>query len=161
MKTNGFHTSTRGKRVMAASLVIALVLAAISIVNAFAAPSPNSVVKINSTVTRALQSHLHELAADQAWYNNAKDGATNLAAPTNAVEVQQYLNQYAFALAQAEAVFGSNRTVTNLSGWLHEMHSLQVKLASLGLSTSSNIAGAAVAGNTPGSPTSTSTPNAG
>lgn len=171
MKNNGFHASTPGsKKVVAVSVIIALVLAAISAIAALAAPTPKS----------AFGSQISELNFARAWYNSARLNAANFVRTSDPAKAQQYLSQYAFALRQADALVagrgvntsnnnnnngqsnnsGSSNNSNNngsnnqsaqmsLADWLHMMRGLRDKLTALGFtanvaSNGSNMAGAGV-----------------
>src|SRR5512138_3232612 len=167
MKGNGFHASTAGgKKVIAVSLVIALVLASISIIGAFAAPT-------SKDSPSAFGNQLRELNFDRAWFNSARSDATNFVRTSDPTRAQQYLAQYAFALNQADAIVAGRGTNTannnnnnngnsssnntnntnfgspkgDLAGWLHTMRGLQGKLADIGFNANispSNVAGSGV-----------------
>jgi hypothetical protein len=149
MKINGFHASTSGgKKVMAVSLILTLVLASISVISAFAAPTPKS------SSAQAFGSQLRELDTDRTWFNSVRSQPSNFISTSDPTKAQQYLAQYAFALGQAEAVVKNGGATTtnnqsaqqNLATWLHVMHGLQDKLSSIGFSntSSSTVAGAGV-----------------
>ncbi len=185
MKRNGFRASiSGGKKAIAISLAVALVLAAISVVGAFAAPSPKS------GAARVFGNQLRELDFDRAWFNSARLDGANFVRTSDPARAQQYLSQYAFALRQADAIVashGTNTTSSNtgssssnntnstnfgsaqgdLASWLHMMHGLQEKLANIGFTanvSNSNMAGAGVPVTGGSSSSSTSaapaTPNA-
>ncbi len=167
MNIKGFHASTSGgKKVVAVSLILALVLASISVIAAFAAPTKSK---------SAFGSQLRELDFDRAWFNSARLNAANFVNTSDPGRAQQYLSQYAFALNQADAIVagrGANTTNNNNNGnnssssnssntnntnfgsaqgdlaqWLHMMRGLQGKLASIGFTASvsnSNVAGSGV-----------------
>jgi hypothetical protein len=131
MKLNGFHASTAGgQKVLTVSLVLALVLASVSIVGALAAPT------LRGPLERGFGDQLRELNAARDWYNRVRSQPSNFISTSDPAKAQQYLGEYASALAQADAIVSSGGTATtsnrsakqNLSSWLHVMRGLRDKL---------------------------------
>ncbi len=142
------------KRMFAISLVVALVLAAVSAIAASAAPSPTA----NAAATKVFGHQLRELDFDQAWLAKFKANRNNFVSVKDPNQQRQWIKQYEFALVQADAIVAGRSTTTtnqsnsanssstnntnlsnlnqsqtrvmqqNLTGWLHEMRELQEKL---------------------------------
>ena len=126
------------------SIVLAVVLATTSTTSVFAASAtaPNLT---NHNLAAVWGSQYRELQADRAVYNNFKSHRGEINSSSTSAEIQQYLDQYAFALSHAEAIVlhsspASASKVTNqnennentvqqqLAMYLHMMHGLREKL---------------------------------
>ena len=128
------------------AIIIALALAAISAVSVFAAPASNT---RNNASIRIWGIQFRELQTDRTLYSKSKAHPEEIKGPSKPAQNQQYLNQYAFALKQAEAIIGrgnpsstSSVQVNNryeksltaqqeLAPYLHMISGLQVKLGVL------------------------------
>lgn len=110
MSINGLRASKAGgKKLRAASIIVALILASFSAIGVLAAPSR---VEIGG-------SQLRELQADMRWYNNFRLQPDLIKNSADRSKLQQYLDQYALALRQAQAVVahgGINTTSTTSTG---------------------------------------------
>jgi len=105
MKTNGFHASTiGGKRIFAVSIIVALILASVSAMGVFAAP------------TKISGGQLRELGAAMRWYNNFRSQPGRFNSASDQAKLQQYLDQYAFALRQAQALLVNGGSNSNGQG---------------------------------------------
>ncbi len=139
MKENRLDTSTSGgKKVAVVSIILALVLAIISAIGVFAAPTQKG----------TSGDQISELNFARAWYNSARLNAANFIHTSDPVKAQQYLSQYAFALRQADAIVNGHDSSGNLAKWLRVMRGLRQKLVDIGFSANvnngSNLAGAGV-----------------
>jgi hypothetical protein len=126
------------------SSVLAVVLATVSATSVFAA---------SATFPRRAIHHLagiqgnqyRQLQADRIFYDRVKSRAAEISNSSTPAEIQQYLNQYAFALSQAEAIVRhtSSSSVSNVNArnknsentlqgqlamYLHMMRGLRAKL---------------------------------
>jgi len=137
--------SVRSKMFVLSS-VLAVGLASMPVTSVFAASAaaPNFA---NHNVARVWGSQFRELQADRVIYNNFKSHRDQFSSSSSPAEIQQYLNQYAAALRQAEAIVlhgspSSTTTVTvnsrfeksrtaqqDLARFLHMMRGLRAKLA--------------------------------
>jgi hypothetical protein len=90
-------------KIVVFSTVLAVVLATMSATSVFAASAtaPNLT---NHNLAAIWGSQFRELQADRAIYNNFKSHREEINSSSTPPEIQQYLNQYAFALGQAEAI---------------------------------------------------------
>ncbi len=148
MKTNGLHASTSGsKKVIAVSIILAIVLAIISAIGVFAAPTQIGVFAA-PTQKSTFGEQISQLNFARAWFNSARLNAANFVHTSDPAKAQQYLSQYAFALRQADAVVSGHGTSGDLAKWLRVMHGLRQKLIGIGFSANvnngSNTAGAGV-----------------
>src|SRR5512147_2017771 len=110
MKMFGFHASSRGgKKMFAIALIMALLSASLSAFSVLAAPSQRTAEE------QIWGSRLRELDADRAFFDHFKAQHSNFVTPSHPRELQQYLNQYAFALKQAEAIV-KGRGTTMVTG---------------------------------------------
>ena len=127
------------------STVLAAALATTSATSVFAASAaaPNL---SNHNVATVWGSQFRELQADRVIYNNFKSHRDQISSSSSPAEIQQYLNQYAFALKQAEAIvlhgspsstttvsvnsrFEKSRTAQqDLATFLHMMRGLRAKI---------------------------------
>ena len=127
------------------STVLAVVLATTSATSAFAASATASNLT-NHNLATIWGSQFRELQADRAIYSNFKSKGGEINNSSTPAEIQQYLNQYAFALSQAEAIVlhgspssNANLLVNNqyarrlsarqeLATYLHMIRGLRAKL---------------------------------
>ncbi len=97
------------KKMFAISLVVALVLAAVSAIAASAAPSPTA----NAAATKVFGHQLRELDFDRAWLAKFMANRNNFVNVKDPNQQRQWIKQYEFALAQADAIVaGRNPTAT-------------------------------------------------
>ena len=133
-------------RSIAFATIIALALASISAASVFAAPTKAS-NSVNNDPERVWGSQFRELQTDRTIYNNIRSHSEQLKTSSKPARIQQYLDQYTFALKQAEAIIihgspSSTSTVQvnnryeksltaqqQLAMYLHMMRGLQDKLA--------------------------------
>jgi hypothetical protein len=83
------------------SAVLAVALATISATSVFAA---TATTPMNRDLATLWGSQFRDLQADRTIYNNIKSHPAEIKNASKPAEVQQYLDQYAFALKQAEAI---------------------------------------------------------
>ena len=131
-----------------AATVLALALAVLSTTSVLAAPAnASSTARYNSE--RIWGNQFRDLRTDRAIYNNYKSHPGEFKSSSKPAEVQQYLDQYAFALKQAEAIIlhGSPSSTADvktnnryeksltaqqeLATYLHMIRGLQLKLGSM------------------------------
>ena len=130
------------------STVLAVVLATASATSVFAASAtaPNLA---NHNLAIVWGNQFRELQADRTFYNDFKSHREEINSSSSPAEIQQYLNQFAFALGQAEAIvlhgspsststvkinnrFERSRTAQqDLATFLHMMRGLREKLGGL------------------------------
>ncbi len=143
------HTLTGGKKVFFVSVIMAILLASLSAFSALAAPAaPAGASEVSE---RIFGNQASELSFDQAWFNTFKADHSHFVKPSSPNELQQYLNRYAIALGQAEAIVKSRGTAVitakstsaqvstltrldekdqdSLSVLLHEMRDLRMKIS--------------------------------
>jgi hypothetical protein len=118
------------------SSLLAVVLATMSATSVFAAPSGPKTIWGNQ---------YRELQADRAFFSKLKSHTAEINRSSTPAQIQQYLNQYAFALNQAETIVlhNSSSSVPNvnhhignnektlqgqLAIYLHMMRGLRTKL---------------------------------
>ena len=130
------------------STVLAVVLATTSATSVFAA-SATAPTLANHNLAVIWGSQFRELQADRSIYNKIKLHREGINSSSSAAQIQQYLDHYAFALKQAEAIvlhgtpsstltvkvnsrFEKSRTAQqDLATFLHMMRGLRVKLGGL------------------------------
>lgn len=132
-------------KIVVFSTVLAVILATASATSVFAASAtaPNFSTH-NLAVVWGNQ--YRELQTDRTFYNEFKSHREEINSSSSAAEIQQYLNQFAFALGQAQAIvlhgtpsststvkinsrFERSRTAEqDLATFLHMMRGLREKL---------------------------------
>lgn len=141
-----FRTLLISKSAMAAT-ALALALAVFSTTSVFAAPANVSSTRIDSAQVWGVQ--FREMQTDRTIFNKLKLRPGEIKNSSKPAQIQQYLDQYAFALKQAEAIIlqGSPSSVSNvkvnnhyersltaqqeLAMYLHMMRGLQEKLGAV------------------------------
>jgi len=139
-----FRTLLISKSAMAAT---ALALAVFSTTSVFAAPANVSRTRIDSAQVWGVQ--FREMQTDRTIFSKLKLRPGEIKNSSKPAQIQQYLDQYAFALKQAEAIIqqGSPSSVSNvkvnnryersltaqqeLAMYLHVMRGLQEKLGAV------------------------------
>jgi hypothetical protein len=128
------------------STVLAAVLASVSATSVFAA-SVTAPGFTNHALTKIWGNQIRELQGDRTFYDNVRMHREDISSSASPAEFQQYLNQYAYALGQAEsivlhdssslAVSEKNNNSRNVKGrtdqqdlavYLHMMRGLRQKL---------------------------------
>lgn len=123
------------------STVLAVVLATTSATSVFAA-SATAPSLVNHSLAALWGNQYRELQADRIIYNNFKSHHEELNSSATPAEIQQYLNQYAFALNSAEAIVlhsspssiskvnnrDQNTVRQQVALYLHMMRGLRAKL---------------------------------
>ncbi len=101
------------KKMFAISLVVALVLAAVSAIAASATPPPPTA---NAAATKVFGHQLRELDFDRAWLTKFMANRNNFVNVKDPNQQRQWIKQYEFALVQADAIVaGRNVTATSSS----------------------------------------------
>jgi hypothetical protein len=149
------HTLTGGKKVFAVSVIVAVLLASLSAFSVFAAPAtPAAPANASEAAERIFGNQASELSLDRTWFDNFKADHSNFVNVSKPNKLQQYLDQYAIALGNAEAIVKSRGTAVitgkstneqvntltrldqtdqqDLAIWLHLMRDLRVKVSQIG-----------------------------
>src|SRR5215213_9566826 len=157
MKTNGFHASVGDqggnslyRKLLVASLIMALLLASVPVACVFAAP-PSQQGGGDKDLEQSWASKLSQLRAEVAVFNNLQ---TKPGQNGNNANIGQYLDKYRAAIAAAQALvvsgsgFDSNGRVTNqnqanqsvqqLGMYLSTIRGLRQKIAEGGRDNNNN-----------------------
>ena len=90
-------------RIAVLSTVLAAILTAMSASSVFAASATTSTVTIRD-LGKVWGGQFRELQADRAVFDKIKSHPAEIKNASKPAEIQQYLDQYAFALSQGEAI---------------------------------------------------------
>jgi hypothetical protein len=90
-------------RIAVFSTVVAVILATVSATSVFAASATTQTPAITVSQS-AWGAQARELQTDRTFYSNLKSHPAALRNSNTPAQTQQYLNQFAFALKQAEAI---------------------------------------------------------
>ena len=141
------RTSFMSKSTLAAT-ALALVLVVFSTTSVFAAPA-NASSRMNNDSAQVWGVQFREMQTDRTILNKLKLRPGEIKNSSKPAQIQQYIDQYAFALKQAEAIIqqGSPSSVSNvkvnnryersltaqqeLAMYLHVMRGLQEKLGAV------------------------------
>src|SRR5512138_1464626 len=101
MNSNGFNARTTGvKKIFAISMIMALLVASFAATSVFAAPVRQDSGGGEDGSGGVTPNQVRELQQSQSWFNNFRTQPGR----GNSARVSQYLDQYAFALGQANAI---------------------------------------------------------
>jgi hypothetical protein len=133
-------------KIIVLSTVLAVVLATTSATSVFAASATAPTIN-NHVLTKIWGNQIRDLQIDRSFYDNIKSHREEAGSSSTPAEFQQYLNQYGYALSQAEAIVlhdssslaasektdkdqnAKGRTVQqDLAVYLHMMRGLREKL---------------------------------
>ena len=137
-------------RIAVLSTVLAVVLATASATSVFAASTTTTqkpAPAFSAAMEKAWGPQIRDLQIDRTFYDTLRSHPAELSSSNSSSQNQQYLDQYAFALKQAEAIVRSgipsavasvnvtkwsSRNLTaqqNLAMYLHMIRGLRTKLA--------------------------------
>jgi hypothetical protein len=132
-------------KIVVISTVLAAVLASLSATSVFAA-STTAPSFPNHSLKSIWGNQIRELQGDRTFYDNVRMHREEISSSASPAEFQQYLNQYAYALGQAESIVlhdssslaasekNNNQNVKgrtyqqDLAVYLHMMRGLRQKL---------------------------------